>query len=71
MDAQPTLVQLLSAQPELPPAADIPGALAATENALERMTDPHRFEDLVTLALQGLIPSLRATGGSGDRQRDP
>ncbi|MBS1870176.1 MAG: ATP-binding protein [Actinobacteria bacterium] len=34
------------------------------------MTDDRRFEDLVVLALQGLEPSLRPTGGAGDRQRD-
>jgi hypothetical protein len=54
----------------MPPAATVPGALRATEVALEGMTDDRRFEDLAVLALQGLEPSLRPTGGAGDRQRD-
>jgi hypothetical protein len=54
----------------MPPAATVPGAVRATEVALEGMTDDRRFEDLAVLALQGLEPSLRPTGGAGDRQRD-
>jgi hypothetical protein len=34
------------------------------------MTDAKRFENLAVLCLQEFVPSLRPTGGSGDRQRD-
>jgi len=59
-----------SLEPERPPAAAIPGALEATEHALTEMTDAARFEPLALICLQDLDPSLRPTGGPGDRQRD-
>jgi len=57
-------------EPQRPPAAAIPGALEATEHALTEMTDAVRFERLALICLQDLDPSLRPTGGPGDRQRD-
>ena len=57
-------------EPERPPAAAIPDALRQTELALVTMKASDRFEDLVVLCLQDLDPTLRPTGGSGDRQRD-
>ena len=57
-------------EPPRPPAAAIPGAVRQTEHALETMKDSNRFEDLVVLCLQDLDPTLRPTGGPGDRQRD-
>lgn len=57
-------------QPERPSAVVVPGALAATEQALAVMTDAARFEDLALICVQDLDPSLRPTGGPGDRQRD-
>lgn len=59
-----------SLEPERPPAAALPGALEATEHALTEMTDAARFEPLALICLQDLDPSLRPTGGPGDRQRD-
>ena len=59
-----------SLEPERPPAAAIPRALEATEHALTEMTDAARFEPLALICLQDLDPSLRPTGGPGDRQRD-
>jgi HEAT repeat protein len=75
-DAQPRLIPDSPGWPIVDdavgtaPAVTVPGALRATELALESMTDAGRFEDLAVLALQGLEPSLRPTGGPGDRQRD-
>jgi hypothetical protein len=57
-------------EPRRPPAAAIPGALRQTELAVETMKASDRFEDLVVLCLQDFDPTLRATGGPGDRQRD-
>jgi len=59
-----------SSEPQRPPAAAISGALEATEHALTEMTDAVRFEPLALICLQDLDPSLRPTGGPGDRQRD-
>jgi len=56
--------------PPRPPAAAISGGLEATEHALTQMTDAARFEALALICLQDLDPSLRPTGGPGDRQRD-
>lgn len=58
------------AEPARPPAAAIPGEPEATEHALTQMTDAARFEALALICLQDLDPSLRPTGGPGDRQRD-
>jgi hypothetical protein len=49
-----------------------PGArhLDSTARALEGLTDSHAFERASVALLQDLDPSLRHTGGSGDRARD-
>jgi hypothetical protein len=54
----------------MPPAADIPGALAKTEHALGALTDSARFERIAVACLEEFVPALRNTGGSGDEQRD-
>lgn len=56
--------------PPMPPAADIPGALAKTEHALGAMSDSDRFERIAVACLERYVPALRNTGGSGDEQRD-
>jgi hypothetical protein len=43
---------------------------SATITALERLTDHHAFEEAAVRLLQDLDPSLRSTGGPGDRARD-
>jgi hypothetical protein len=53
-----------------PPAADIPGAIAQTEQALLDLTDADRMEQIAVVCLQEFAPSLRRSGGSGDEQRE-
>ncbi|MDQ6806203.1 MAG: hypothetical protein M3065_14865, partial [Actinomycetota bacterium] len=53
-----------------PPAADVPGAIAATQTALLALTDSDRLETIGAACLQEFLPALRLTGGSGDEQRD-
>ncbi len=43
---------------------------ATTVRGLEELSDHQQFELVVTQLLQDLDPSLRHTGGSGDRARD-
>lgn len=56
--------------PPPPPGADIAGALAATEAAVERLTDFRAFELAAIELIQDAEPSVRFVGGSGDRARD-
>src|SRR5947209_5660789 len=53
-----------------PPAAEIPGAIARTEQALLALTDADRMEDIAVACLQEFAPTLRRSGGAGDEQRD-
>jgi hypothetical protein len=52
------------------PAADIPGALEQTQQALLLLRDPGRLEQIAVVCLQQFAPSLRRSGGAGDEQRD-
>ena len=53
-----------------PPAADISGAIAQTQQALMALTDADRMEQIAVVCLQEFAPTLRRSGGSGDQQRD-
>src|SRR3954452_25562696 len=53
-----------------PPAAEIPGATAQTEQVLLALTDSDRFEEIAVVCLREFAPTLRRSGGSGDEQRD-
>lgn len=60
----------LPASPPSPPCADITGAVAKTEHALLTLTDSERLEKIAVGCLQQFEPTLRNSGGTGDKQRD-